>query len=87
VRRLRVADGISHAELRPALLEQIHGERVERDQAPDQLGNLPQQLVEVENGGDLPAKIEKSGEELLVFARGWRRRRRGGAVRCVSVTH
>ncbi len=84
---LRITDGIRQPQLPAALLEQVHGERVERDQSPDQLGDLPQQLVEVENGRDLPAKVEKSGDELAFARRRQVGRRDGRAVRWVSVTH
>ena len=59
------------AQLAAPLVEQVHGERVELDEPADQPGNLPQQLVEIEDRRDLPSEVEERGDELLFAGRGW----------------
>ena len=85
--RFRVPDGVRQPQLPPPFVEQVHRERLERDQPADQLRDLTQQLVEIENRRNLAAEVEEGGDE-LALARGGKAGRRGRrAVRCVSVTH
>ena len=76
----RIPDRVGHAQLAAALLEQVDRERIERDQPADQPGDLPQQLVEVEHGRDLPSEVEERGDELAFAGLGMGWRRRLGAV-------
>ena len=62
----RIADRVGDAQFASALVEQIDGERFERDQPPDQPRDLVQQVVEVEHGGDLTAQIEERRDEFLL---------------------
>ena len=80
--RLRDSRRNTQTQLAPALVEQVDGERVEGDEAPDQLRDLLQQLVEVENGGDLAAKIEEGRDELMFADAGGRPDGASPSVRC-----
>ncbi len=60
----RVADRVRRTQLAAPLVEQVHGERLERDQPADQSRDLLQQLVEIEDAGDLAAEVEQRGDEL-----------------------
>ena len=57
-------------ELAALLVEQVDGERVELDQPADQLGNALQQLVEIDDGRDLPAQVEQ-GQQDVPLAQTW----------------
>ena len=71
---VRIADGIADAQLLALFVEQVDGERVELDQAADELGNALEQFVEIDDGRDLAAEIEQR-EQNVAFAqaRGGRR--------------
>ena len=64
---VRIADGVADAQLAALLVEQVDGERVELDEAADELRNALQQLVEVDDRRDLAAQIEQ-GEQDVAFA-------------------
>ena len=64
--RVGIAHGVADAQLAALLVEQIHGERVERNQPADQLRNALQQLVEVDDRGDLAAQVEQSQQDLAL---------------------
>ena len=64
--RIRIADRICRAQFAAALVEQIDGERFERDQPADQARDLVQQIIEIENTGDLPSEVEQRREELVL---------------------
>ena len=61
-----IADGIGGLQLAAPLVEQIDGERFERDETADEQRNLREQIVEVENGCDLAAQIEERVDELVL---------------------
>ncbi len=63
-RHVRVADGVRDAQLCALLVEEVHGERVELDQAADQVRNPLQQFPEVEDGRHLPAQIEQRQQDV-----------------------
>ena len=64
-----VADGVGDAQILALLVEQPHGKGLEGRQARDELGNLLEQLVEVENRGDLATQLEQGDEQLGGIAR------------------
>ena len=64
--RIRIADRICRAQFAAALVEQIDGERFERDEAADQARDLDQQVVEIENTRYLPPEVEQRREELVL---------------------
>ena len=76
---VRIADGVANAQVVALFVEQVHGERVELNQPADELGNLLQQLVDVDDGRDLPAQIEQRQQDVSLAAglRGGRRCRSG----------
>ena len=51
-----------------AVVEQVNGKGLERDEATDQARNLRQQLVEIQNRRDLTAEIEERGDDIVL---GW----------------
>ena len=61
---LRIADGVRDAQVLALLVEQPDGKGLERRQARDQLRNLLEQLVEVQDRGDLAAELEQRDEQL-----------------------
>ena len=61
---LRIADGVRDAQVLSFLVEQPDGKGLERGQARDQLGDLLEQLVEVQDRGDLAAELEQRDEQL-----------------------
>ena len=76
--------GIPHAVGDPQRLrlpvEQVDRERVELDEAANQVGNARQEGVEVEHLGDLAAQVEQRRQPLAVGGAHRRRRRRGNRV-------
>jgi hypothetical protein len=60
----RIPDRVGDLQVCPTLVEQVHGERVEAREPRDELGNLLEQLVEVEDGSDLAAQLEQGHEQL-----------------------
>ena len=64
--RIRIADRIRRAQFAAALVEQVDGERFERDQPADEARDLVQQVIQVENTRDLPSEVEQSREELVL---------------------
>ena len=57
-------------ELAALLVEQVDGERVERNQPADELGNPLQQLVEVDDGRDLAAEVEQRQQDVAFVRAG-----------------
>ena len=72
---LRIADGVRQPEVFTFFVEQINGEGLERRQARDELRDLLEQLVQVEDGRDLAAKLEESQQETRRFPELWLGRR------------
>jgi len=62
----RVADGVRDGEVAALLVDEVDRERLVVGQPADELWDALEQLVEVEDGGDLPAEVEQRREELLV---------------------
>ena len=63
---VRIADRVGHPQLAAPLVEQVDGERLERDQPADEDGNLREQLVEIEDRRDLAAQIEQRRDHLVL---------------------
>jgi hypothetical protein len=59
-----IADHVGRAQLAAALVEQIDGERLERDQPRDEPRDLLEEVVEVEYAGNLTTEVEERGDEL-----------------------
>jgi hypothetical protein len=82
-RLLGIPDRVRNAQLAPAFVQQVDGECLEIDEPLDQPRHFPQQLIQIENGGDLAAEVEEDLEDLLVGRPGLRgraARARSGAV-------
>ena len=77
----RIADGVGDAQIAAALVEQIDREDRERREPRDELRNLLQQLVEIEDGGDLASEVEQRGQQLRVRAAGRLSERTGRSSR------
>ncbi len=69
---VRIADGVGDRQLLAARIEQVDGERLELGDARDELRNLVQQLVEIEDGGDLAPQLEERDDELADVRRSGR---------------
>ena len=54
------------SQLGTLLVEEINRKGLEVDEAADQLWNLLEQVVKVENGSDLPTKIEERRDQVVV---------------------
>ncbi len=67
-----IADGVGDLQLAAALVEEVDGERFERDQAADEDRNLREEVVEIENRGDLASEIEKRLDDLVLDGSGGR---------------
>ena len=67
-RRARPPDTQSStgSQLGTLLVEEINRKGLEVDEAADQLWNLLEQVVKVENGSDLPTKIEERRDQVVV---------------------
>ena len=63
---IRIPDGVADAQIPATLVEQIHGEGVERDQPPDQLRDFLEQLVELDHRRDLAAEIEQREQDVAL---------------------
>ena len=59
-------------QLAAALVEQVDREGVERDQPADEAGILREQIVEIEDRGDLAAKVEQRRDDLVLDGGGRR---------------
>ena len=57
------------AQLAAPLVEQIDGERFELDQPRDESRDLLEEIVEIEDAGDLPAQVEERRDELALAPR------------------
>ena len=79
---LRVADGVGDAQIVRFSSSSQTAERLERRQARDELRDLLEQLVEVEDRGDLAAQLEQRDEQFCGFAD----RRSGGRRRIRKAT-
>ena len=66
---LRITDHVGRAQLPAPLVEQVDGERVERDQPADKPRDLLEEVVEIENAGDLAAQVEKRRDEFALAPR------------------
>ena len=67
---LGIADRVGDAQVVPPLVEQVDGKGVELDQARDELGDLRDEILEIENRGDLPPQIDEGRERFLLTLRG-----------------
>ena len=83
---LRIAAQVRAAQLAAALVEQIDGERFERNQPRDESRDLLEEVVESEDAGDLPAQVEERRYE-LALALGFRCPGRRCVVCGMSWTH
>jgi len=61
----RISNRIAHPQLASAFVEQVNGERFKGNQPADESRDLPQEVVEVEDAGDLAAEIEQRRDEFL----------------------
>ena len=59
-----IADGVGDGELVAFFVEQIHGERVKRNQTPDQFGGFLEELVDIEHRRHLTPQIEHRQENV-----------------------
>ena len=64
--RVGIADGVGGLQLAAAFVEQVDGKRFERDQAADEARNLGEELVEIEDRGDLAAQIEQRRDDIVL---------------------
>ncbi len=55
--RVRIAFRVADTKFPPLLVEQIDGEGVERDEAPDQLRDALQELLDIDHRNDLAAQV------------------------------
>src|SRR6185503_17599785 len=79
---VRVADGVGDRQLLAARIEQVDGKGLELGDAGDELRDLVEQLVEVEDGGNLSPQLEERHHELARV----RRSRSGGGGVCHEIT-
>ena len=63
---VRIPDRVRHLQLAAALVEEVDGERLERNQPGDEDGDLREEGVEIEDGRDLPAQIEQRLDNLVL---------------------
>jgi len=60
----RIADRVRDRQLVALRIEQVDGKRLELRDARDELGDLLEQLVEVEHGRDFPSEREERRQRL-----------------------
>ncbi len=89
----RIPDGVRGLQLAAPLVEEVDRERLERDQPADEDRDLREEIVEIEDRGDLAAQVEQRPDDLVLDGG-----RRGQLVCCrgrgivffgwgISVTH
>ncbi len=62
----RVSDRVRDAQISAPFVEQIHREHAEAGEPRDELRDLFEELVDIEDGGDLAAKLEERRQQLGV---------------------
>ena len=82
---VRVADGVGDRQLLASRIEQVHGERLELRDARDEQRDLLEQLVEIEDGRDLPSELEQGDDELASVRRRGRSRSDGVGHETTSI--
>jgi hypothetical protein len=64
VRGIRITDAIAHPHLAALFVQQVDGERVEGNQARDQVWNLLEQFVQIDHGRHLASQVEQRQQDV-----------------------